>query len=319
MSALQTSLSPSSYGGRGAPHPPPPGAGAAAGAMTFTLVQVFSTSTRDPLPVPIDSNLPAIELPFGRDFDEIIRNILACADTGAGATCGKSLVFGTFTARFPYTVKCSVVASETGYSPITLSGIVKEDCMNSTCTKLPMAITFRLPFHTIDNKSCMLTVSVGPDVAVNFLLRLPFVKQARATINFEANIVRVSVFRNHQDFRMSYHRPGLTLPACNPGLVAQTETCEQNACIVRELLGLMENFSPDSENLGQVCGYVSALTAAASQPPAQVQASRSSLFSIHRMTGTLDGSVNGRFVPPARPSVQGTANTNDILGLQGLS
>ena len=63
---------------------------------------------------------------------------------------------------------------------------------------------------------------------------------------------------------MRYRRPGLTVPACNPGLVAKTETCERNAGVARELLGLLETFSPNSENLGEVHGYVSALTAAAS-------------------------------------------------------
>ena len=64
---------------------PPSGDGAGAGAMlgTFTLVQVFNASTRSPLPVPIDSNLPAIELPFGLENDDVIPKIWAVVDTGA--------------------------------------------------------------------------------------------------------------------------------------------------------------------------------------------------------------------------------------------
>ena len=79
----------------GAPPPPPPGAGAGAGTMlgTFTLIQVFKTSTRDPLPVPIESNLPAIELPFGNENDKVVPNVWACTDVGAGATWGDSLFF----------------------------------------------------------------------------------------------------------------------------------------------------------------------------------------------------------------------------------
>ena len=87
------------------------------------------------MPVPIDSidsNLPAIELPFGREYDEIIPKIWACTDTGTGATCGNSLFFGNFGARFPHTIEYIVVASNTGYSPITLSGIVKEDGTRKT-------------------------------------------------------------------------------------------------------------------------------------------------------------------------------------------
>ena len=144
------------------------------------------------------------------------------------------------------------------------SGIVKEDSTDSTCTKLPITITCRLPFGTFYNKPVLLTIVMGSDVAVNFLLGISFFKQAKAIINFEANVVRVPVFRHCQGLPMSYRRHGLTVPACNPSLLGQTYTCEHNAGIDRELLGLMEIFSPGSENLVQVCGCVSALTAAAS-------------------------------------------------------
>ena len=90
MNSLQESLPPHLSGARGAT--PPPGAGA--GTTTFTLVQVLTTSARNVLPVPIDSNLPAIELPFRRDFDDTIpKKIVACADTGARASCGNSVFF----------------------------------------------------------------------------------------------------------------------------------------------------------------------------------------------------------------------------------
>ena len=66
------------------------------------------------------------------------------------------------------------MASEQGYLPITLSGIVKEDDEKVTMTKMPIAIIYRLPFFSIDEEPCSLSIAMGPDVAVNFLIGLTF-------------------------------------------------------------------------------------------------------------------------------------------------
>ena len=108
------------------------------------------------------------------------------------------------------------------------------------------------------------------------------------------------------------------MPACNTALQGQTHTCERNASVARELLGLIGFFPPEAETLDELRGYLSILTIAASRLHAQVQPS-TAMFSICSLTGIVDGTFNRRFIPPPHSSGSGVANTHDILGLQGLS
>ena len=89
-------------------------------SITFTLVQVLNTTSREVLPVPIDSTLPAFELPLGRDFDDTIPMVVACADTGASATCGNPNFWEAVGICSPRVIGKIVVASEQGYLPITV-------------------------------------------------------------------------------------------------------------------------------------------------------------------------------------------------------
>ena len=137
----------------------------------------------------INSNLPAIELPFELENGDVIPKIWAVVDTSAGCTCGNSLFFGTFGICFPHVIHSIVVASEAGYSPLTLAGIVAEDVTSTTKTDLPIALTYKTPFRNVDNTKVLYTIAVGPKVDVNFLLVLSFFKATKATIDLEANIL----------------------------------------------------------------------------------------------------------------------------------
>ena len=199
---LQATLPPAGY----AQPPAPPSesvAGTSSNLGSFTLVQVFNASARSPLPVPIDSNLPAIELPFGLANGDVFPKIWSTVDTGAVCTCGNSLFFGTIAARFPHIIQSIVVASEAGFSPLTLAGIVSDNGSSVTTTKLPIAFTFHTSFVTYDKNLVLYTIAVGPKVAVNFLLGLPFMNGTKATINFEANVIHCPLFRDFQGFTLS--------------------------------------------------------------------------------------------------------------------
>ena len=68
------------------------------------LVHILQGTPRTPLPVPVDSELPAIEFPFGIASDDSNPKIFCVVDTGAGATCGNSKFFGTIAIHFPHIV-----------------------------------------------------------------------------------------------------------------------------------------------------------------------------------------------------------------------
>ena len=61
--------------------------------------------------------------------------------------------FGAIAIRFPHIVHSTVVASEAGYDPLTLAGVVSEDGGTVTTTELPIAINFYTPYYTFEGIS----------------------------------------------------------------------------------------------------------------------------------------------------------------------
>ena len=143
---------------------------------------------------------------------------------------------------------------------------------------------------------------------------LPFLKTAKATVDLEAHYVRVPIFRDFGGFNLVYRRPALTVPACNVSHLDPTHSSARNAGVAREMLGLMEKFSPGAPNLTKIRQTVSALVVAASGLHDQVQ-DRSAIADSQALYAKSDPSVNGRFVPLARPgqSAPGLAHTQDAL------
>ena len=167
-----------------------PGAGAATDGdtLTFTLVPVLnSTMNPELLPVPADSALPSFEISLGCFSNDVNPKVIACADPGAGTTCGNSKLWEAIGIRFSKAIKNIVVAFKTRYISITLSGIFKEDKEKIIATVLSVAITLCLPFESMHGKKCNITIACGPDVSIHFLVGISFFKQAKASINFEAH------------------------------------------------------------------------------------------------------------------------------------
>jgi hypothetical protein len=68
------------------------------------------------------------------------------------------------------------------YAPITLSDIVEQN-RESITTELLVAFKFKLPYFTKDGNATTFMVAVGPNVMVNTILGLPFIKQTKMIVN----------------------------------------------------------------------------------------------------------------------------------------
>ena len=149
-----------------------------------------------PLPVPVVSALPTTQFALGASADGPIPSIYFVVDTGAGCTCGSMEFFLTLCISCPEILHSSVVAKDSGYESLTLSGVVGEDGTMVTTTELPLAMTFYIPHKTIEGEQILFTVRVGKHVLVYFFLGVPFLKTAKATFNLEADCLTAPVFRD---------------------------------------------------------------------------------------------------------------------------
>jgi hypothetical protein len=107
-------------------------------------------------------------------------SIQAVIDTATALTTGNLHFFAKIAKTFSHTV--ATIYAPQDYSPITLSGIVKQNGKSVT-TKSTVAFKFKLPYLTKEGNTTTFMVAVGPNVTVNTILGLPFIKQTKMIIN----------------------------------------------------------------------------------------------------------------------------------------
>ncbi len=74
------------------------------------------------------------------------------------------------------------------FAAIVLSGIVSSEADGPITTELSMGFKLHLPYHTKDGSNTSLLVTAGPDVAVNVILGLPFIKATGMIADIVDNI-----------------------------------------------------------------------------------------------------------------------------------
>jgi hypothetical protein len=133
------------------------------------------------LPIEIHSNFPHIILQLGATLGGTDSpSIRAIIDTAAALTTGNLHFFAKIAKAFPHTV--AAIYAPQNYAPITLSGIVERN-VESITTKLSVAFKFKLPYLTKDGNATTFMVAVGPNVTVNTILGLPFIKQTKMIVD----------------------------------------------------------------------------------------------------------------------------------------
>jgi hypothetical protein len=81
--------------------------------------------------------------------------------------------FASVAKRYPHCV--SKIYTPEDYAPIVLSGIVSSDAASVT-TELEVGFLFHLPYRTREGDTTSLMVATGPNVSVNTIIGLPFMK-----------------------------------------------------------------------------------------------------------------------------------------------
>jgi hypothetical protein len=126
------------------------------------------------MPISIQSNLPHILLQFGADLDSPNCPSVHCAvDSCAALTTGNFHFFPLVAKRYPHCV--SKIYTPKEYAPIVLSGIVSSNAASVT-TELKVGFLFHLPYRTREGDTTLLMVEKGPNVLVNTIIGLPFMK-----------------------------------------------------------------------------------------------------------------------------------------------
>jgi hypothetical protein len=90
--------------------------------------------------------------------------------------------------QYPHIVKQIYIPND--YAAIILSSIVSSKVDGPITTELSMGFKLHLPYHTKDGSTTSLLVVAGPDVAVNVILGLPFIKATGMIANSVDNVCK---------------------------------------------------------------------------------------------------------------------------------
>ena len=157
----------------------------------ITLLQdvvVLSTQSSKPqIPIAIHSPMPHLSLQTGTATDERDCPALRCMlDTGASLSTANFHYMEAVVQRYPHILKALYLPED--YAAIILSGIVTSASDAPITTELPVGFEIHLPYATKDGNGTSLLVAAGPDVAVNLILGLPFIKATGMIVDFIDNV-----------------------------------------------------------------------------------------------------------------------------------
>ena len=161
-SSVSTPSSPSDCGrGRGC------GRGGGVILVADVVVLAAGSPLKRVMPISIQSNLPHIVLQFGANLDCPNCPSICCAvDSCAALTTGNFHFLALVAKRYPHCI--SKIFTPEDYAPMVLSGIVSSE--------LEVGFLFHLPYQTREGNTTSLMVVTGPNVSVNTIIGLPFMK-----------------------------------------------------------------------------------------------------------------------------------------------
>ncbi len=126
------------------------------------------------MPITIQSNLPHIVLQFGPDLDMADCPLIRCAgDMCAALSTGNFHFFTAIAKRYLHCL--AKLLAPANYTPIILSGIIQTNDKAVTM-ELEVRFQFHLPYCTSGGDSLSLLMASDPNVLVNTIIGLPFIK-----------------------------------------------------------------------------------------------------------------------------------------------
>jgi hypothetical protein len=107
-------------------------------------------------------------------------------DTGASLSTANFHYMDAVVRQYPHILK--VIYLPDVYAATVLSGIITSSTDAPITTKLPVGFEIHLPYVTKDGNEASMLVAAGPDVAVNLILGLPFIKATGMIADFIDNV-----------------------------------------------------------------------------------------------------------------------------------
>ena len=182
------------------------------GGFTFMIRVLLGSAVGAMLPIAIDRKLPHIQLTFGRKIDDLLKcpSVYGVVDSGASITTANLTFMANLVRAFPHICAEIIVAKDSGYRPIRLSGIIAEDSDGVTTADLPVLFKLYMPYMMTNGNETYLHVACGTCVSVNFLIGITFLKGAKATLSFDSNSLNCPNFEGGHHFPVDYRVPTLT-------------------------------------------------------------------------------------------------------------
>jgi hypothetical protein len=189
------------------------------------------------MPISIQSNLPHITLQFGTDLDcPNCPSICCTGDSCAALTTGNFHFFALVAKRFPHCI--AKIYTPEDYAPIVLSGIVQSN-KESVTTKLEVGFLFHLPYKTREGNSASLMVATGPNVSINTILGLPFMKATGMILDLVDEVVDCK-YLNCPPFIVDFRRTLNHVPVIDK----PRDTPAHHATLYTQLIKEAENIEP---------------------------------------------------------------------------
>jgi hypothetical protein len=187
-----------------------------------TVSVLSSNHIKPPLPINFDSNLPHINFDIGKSSDKAFKINIAY-DTCAVLNVGYAGYHLTIAKQFPSVVK-SLTWAKQDYSPLVLSGIVKDEDSSTSSTKgsnpntsttLPAVIEYYTPYNTKEGSPVTLKIALGNNVGVNTIMGLSTIKNARLSLDLDANVFQAGIL-NESTFKVIFKPTSRSIPDTTP-------------------------------------------------------------------------------------------------------
>ncbi len=151
------------------------------------VVILASDSHKPPIPIAIHSPMTHIMLHTGLPSKEKDCPALKCVfDLGATLSTANFHFMEAVIRQFPHILKKIYLPGN--YAAIILSSIVNTPDSMPITTKLNIGFDIHLPYTTKDGSYTSLLVAAGPNLAVNLILGLPFIKATGMIADFVDNV-----------------------------------------------------------------------------------------------------------------------------------
>jgi hypothetical protein len=131
-------------------------------------------------------------------------------DSGASLSTANFHYMEAVVRQYPHILKAIYLPED--YASIVLSGIVTSSDAAPITTELSVGFEIHLPYLTKDGNETSLLVAAGPDVAVNLILGLPFIKATGMIADFVDNVCQAKHLLC-DPFPIDFRRATKSIPA----------------------------------------------------------------------------------------------------------